>query len=446
MGQDTPITVNLASISGKKVEAAFDGGTVTSDSGVLYLRAVDKELGLSDRLSACIADDRHPSYVDHPLIDLLRQRIFQIACGYEDANDCDALRSDPALKMACDRLPITGPALASQPTMSRLENRVRRTELYRLARALVEAFLASYAQAPAVIILDLDDTDDEVHGSQQLALFNGYYDEHCYRPLHIYEGQTGKLITTILRPGRRPTGREIVTILKRLIASLRQAWPKVMILVRGDSHFSCPEVHDFCEANDVYYAFGQANNERLAALGQPLLEQAKALSREQAGPVRLFRSFVYQAASWAHPRRLIFKAEVTEKGENPRFVVTNLESSRASFIYEQVYCARGRMEGFIKNHKAVLHSDRTACHRFEANQFRLLLHSAAYVLLHALATKTLAGTTWACAQFDTIQKRLLKVGARICELATKVTVHWPSSFPLKAVYVRLAWALVPDTS
>lgn len=270
MGQDIPITVNLASLSGKKVEAAFDGGTVTSDSGVLYLRAVDKELGLIDRLSACIADDRHPSYVDHPLVDLLRQRILQIACGYEDANDCDALRADPALKMACDRLPITGPALASQPTMSRLENRVRRTELYRLARALVEAFLASYAQAPAVIILDLDDTDDEVHGSQPLALFNGYYDAHCYLPLHIYEGQTGKLITTILRPGRRPTGREIVTILKRLIAYLRQAWPKVMIIVRGDSHFSCPEVHDFCEDHDVYYAFGQANNERLAALGQPL--------------------------------------------------------------------------------------------------------------------------------------------------------------------------------
>lgn len=443
MRQDTEMKLNFASISGKKVEAAFDGGSVTSDGGVLHLRAIDKAIGLIDRLASCICDDRHPSYVEHPLVDLLRQRVFQIALGYEDANDCNSLRADPALKMACDRLPVSGQDLCSQPTMSRLENKVRRTELYRMACALVDVFLASYAPAPEAIILDIDDTDDAVHGAQPLALFNGHYDEHCYLPLHIYEGQSGKLITTILRPGRRPTGSEIVTILKRLVPYIRKTWPDVQIILRGDSHFSCPEVHAFCEGHEVYYVLGQAGNPCLHALGTPLLEQAKTLAAANDRPVRLFSSFFYQAKSWAQPRRIIFKAEITEKGDNPRFVVTNLATSQASFIYERIYCARGRMEGLIKNHKTVLHSDRTSCHRFEANQFRLLLHSAAYVLLHALVTQGLPGTKWMTAQFDTIQKRLLKVGARIWELATKVKIQFPSAFPLKEVYGRLTTHLAP---
>ena len=445
MHKDSDMKLHFASISGKKVEATFDGGSLTSDGGVLHLRAVDKAIGLIDRLCSCIADDRHPSYVDHSLSDLLRQRIFQIACGYEDANDCNSLRADPAFKMACDRLPISGDDLASQPTMSRLENRVRRTELYRLSRALVDVFLSSYETAPEAIILDIDDTDDETHGGQQLSLFNGHYDEHCYMPLHIYEGQSGKLITTILRPGRRPTGGEIITIIKRVVPYIRAAFPKVMIILRGDSHFSCPEVHDFCEENDLFYVLGQGGNVRLNALGDPLMVQAKALSTAKDQPVRLFTSFSYQAKSWREPRRIIFKAEVTETGPNPRYVVTNLTSSRPSFIYERIYCDRGRMEGYIKNHKNALHSDRTSCHRFEANQFRLLLHSAAYVLLHSLQIEGLPGTRWVSAQFDTMQKRLLKVGARILELTTKIKIQFPGSFPLKQVYGQLATSLIPGT-
>ena len=441
MRKDNEMKLDFASISGKKVEATFDGGNLTSDGGVLHLRAVDKAIGLIDRLCGCIADDRHPSYVAHSLSDLLRQRIFQIACGYEDANDCNSLRADPAFKMACNRLPESGDDLASQPTMSRLENRVRRPELYRLARAFVDVFLSSYDKAPEAIILDIDDTDDETHGGQQLSLFNGHYDEHCYMPLHIYEGQSGKLITTILRPGSRPTGAQIVMIIKRLVAYIRAVWPEVMIILRGDSHFSCPEVHDFCEENDLFYMLGQGGNSRLNALGEPLLEQAKALCSAKDQPVRLFTSFSYQAKSWRKPRRIIFKAEVTQQGPNPRYVVTNLESSRPSFLYEWVYCGRGRMEGYIKNHKNALSSDRTSCHRFEANQFRLLLHSAAYVLLHALGTDGLAGTKWVSAQFDTIQKRLLKVGARITELATKIKIQFPGAFPLKATYHRLGATL-----
>jgi len=229
--QDSHRQVSFASIFGKKVEVAFDGGTLTSDSGALLLREVESKVGVVAELVNALTDPRHPSYVDHTLEDLVKQRVFQIACGYEDANDCNDLRSDPGFKAACDRLPISGADLASQSTMSRLENRVRRGELYRMAYALADVFIASYAKAPQSVILDIDDTEDEVHGDQQLALFNGHYAARCFLPLHIYEGQTGKLITAILRPGARPTGKQIVSILKRLIAHLRQAWPNVVACV-----------------------------------------------------------------------------------------------------------------------------------------------------------------------------------------------------------------------
>lgn len=439
--QDSHNELSFARILGKRVEGAFDGGTLTSDSGALLLREVEQRMGIIDRIASALTDHRHQSYVAHSLIDLLKQRVFQIACGYEDTNDCNELRSDPGFKAACDRLPITGKDLASQPTMSRLENGVRRSELYRIAQAFVDGFIASYKKAPKAIILDIDDTDDAVHGTQQLSLFNAYYDEHCFQPLHIYEGQTGKLITTILRPGARPTGPQIVAILKRLVIYLRQAWPHVEIFLRGDSHFSCPEVHDFCEVTRVYYGLGQAGNSRLSTLGQPLMAQAKALYEQTGQRVQLFTSFLYQANTWAIPRRIIFKAEVTSLGENPRFVVTNLKSSLPSFIYQTIYCARGRMEGFIKNHKTFLHSDRTSCHRFEANQFRLFLHSAAYVLLHTLAEKGLQNTPWAHVQFNTIQNRILKVAARVCELKTKIRFHLPTSFPLKSLYGKILYNL-----
>lgn len=369
----------FASILGKKVEADFGGGNVTTDGGAMFLRLVESKVGIIDRIVSCLPDRRHASYVRHSLEEMIQQRVFQIACGYEDANDCNDLRGDPGFKAACGRLPISGEELASQPTMSRLENSVRKADLYRIARAFVDGFLASYASPPDAIILDLDDTDDTTHGAQQLSLFNGYFDEHCFLPLHIYEGQSGKLITTILRPGRRPSGKEVVAILKRVVIHIRKAWPHVQIFVRADSHFSVPEVHVFCEDQKVYYVLGQAGNERLAKLGHPLLEQAQQLYQTTKKKVRLFGSFLYQASTWSKPRRIVFKAEVTPEGTNPRFVVTNLESSQASFIYDHIYCARGKMEGFIKDHKTYLRSDRTSCHRFTANQFRLFLHSAAYV-------------------------------------------------------------------
>ena len=421
----------FSSVCGKKVEADFDGGVVTSDSGVLLVREMDRKLGVIDHLTCALWDRRHPSYVHHSLEDLLRQRVFQLVCGYEDGNDSDDLRSDPALKLGCDRLPLTGEDLASQSTISRLENSPNRPDLYRLALAFGELFVASYRKPPKEIILDLDDTHDVVYGSQQLRLFNAFVDEYCYMPLHIYEGHSGKLITTILRPGKRAKGEEIATILKRVIQFLRQAWPKTRMIVRGDSHFSTPEVHDLCEDSPrVNYVLGQAVNDVLKKLGEPLMDQVLKDAEDTDRPVRRLTKLEYQAGTWRQSRRVIYKAEVTQGDTNPRFVVTSIRNRSAKFIYK-LYCARGRMEGFIKEHKNHLKSDRTSCSKFEANQFRVFLHSAAYVILHALREKALRGTELANATFETIRLRILKVAARVQERATKIDFHLPTSYPYK---------------
>ena len=453
MEEDSQISMSFANLGGKKVEAAFDGGTVTSDAGALLLREVDRHTGIIDRVVGALRDWRDSRYVVHSLSDLVRQRVFQIALGYEDADDGDTLRGDPALKASCDRLPISGADLASQPTLSRLENRVSRTQLMRMAYALGDAFIASFAQPPAQLLLDLDDTGDTVHGAQQLALFNTHYGEYAYQPLHIYDGVTGGLITTVLRPGCRAKGIDIVKILQRVISRLRAAWPQVDILIRGDSHFSVPQVHDLCAAEGLRFVLGQSPNTKLNHLVAPTLAQAQVLfdaavqqqqhqerasteaaEKKPVAPVRLFCEFVYQAGSWAQPLRIVAKTEVSSLGTNTRFVATNLESSQPSFVYQQAYAGRGAMENYIKNHKTYLHSDRTSCHRFEANQFRLLLHSTAYMLLHAFQKLFLYGTQLQQVYFNTLQQRLLKVGARVEERRTFIRFHLPTSCPLKEVW------------
>ena len=305
----------------------------------------------------------------------------------------------------------------------------------------MEAFLLSYDKPPKKIILDIDDTDDTTHGSQQLSLFHAYYDEYCYMPVHLYEGETGKLITAILRPGQRIRGSVTAAILRRVLDRLFQAWPKVRITLRGDAHFSAPEVHDLCDEYKIKFILGQAVNKKLKALGEPLMAEAAAQAEKTDKPVRLFTRFDYQAGSWSRPRQILYKAEIIEGKANPRFVVTNIPKRTPRFLYEKVYCARGRMEGFIKNHKTFLHSDRTSCHRFSANQFRLFLHSAAYVLLHALKHTGMQGTRWTKSNFDTIQLRVLKIGARVREQATRVRFHFPTSYPLKDLMRTIVYNL-----
>ena len=417
----------IAPVMGKKVALDFDGGNITSDAGVLLLSETESQLGIISMLTKCINDIRRPSSITHSINELSTQRVFQIACGYEDGNDSNSLRIDPALKMAIGRLPETGLDLASQPTFSRLENMITRRDLYRIAEGFVDHFLASYTEPPEVIVLDFDDTEDVVHGHQQLALFNGYYQETCYQPLHVYEGFSGKLITAILRPGKRPGGREIVSYVKRIVERIRQKWPNTIVVYRGDSHYSAPEVFAFIDQqNDCYSVTGLTRNALLLKRVESLIEHVK----QQPAGFKRYHSFMYKAESWSKPRKVVAKVEMTDIGKlNVRFISTEMLEAKAKALYEEIYCARGNDELYIKDHKTYTKSDRTSCHRFLANQFRLFLHSAAYVLLHSFRANMLKGTSMATATFDTIRLKLLKTGARIIERKTKISVHLPTAYP-----------------
>ncbi len=436
MEQNKQLSLQFANISGKKVAVDFTGGDVTSDVGVLAMREIADKIGIIKQLAQAIHDERHQSYVKHELIELLTQRIFQIICGYEDANDANDLRIDPGFKASCNRLP-SGDDLASQPTLTRFENSISTKDLYRIAEVFLDCFIASYDTPPQAIILDIDDTDDETHGAQQLSLFNGYHDEYCYMPLFIFEGQTGTLVTSILRPGKRPNGKEIRSVFKRVIKRIRAAWPNVGILVRGDSHFASPELYSWCDHNTVHYILGLSKNSVLKELAQSTMAATHRRYEMFGEKARIYKEIRYQAASWHRQHRVIVMAEVSAMGENLRFVVTSLDHGQPSFMYETAYCGRGQMENYIKEHKIALRSGRTSCHSFIANWFRLMLHSAAYVIMHTLREKALAGTTLAKAQFDTIRLKLLKIGAEVRELKTKLHFTLPASCPVKNIFVTM---------
>ena len=426
MTQNTKQMMIFKDISHKKVVADFNGGDVSSDGGLLFLREIESKVKIIKRITDVLKDKRHQGYVKHNVNQLLTQRVFQVAAGYEDANDSDTLKDDPILKIVCDRL--TG-SLASQPTMSRFENSISRTDMYRIAQTFVDVFIDSYKRPPKGIILDFDDTEDKTHGSQQLSFFNAYHGSYCFMPMHIYEGKSGKLVTTILRPGKRPSGKEIAMILKHIVKRLRQAWPGVGIIVRGDSHYGCPEVFDFCHKNGLKYIFGLTVRTPILKKSHTLARQAEALFSLKKRPVKLLGECFYRANSWSKAERIIYKAEHNEKGSNIRAIVTNIENQNRRMIYDVIYCGRGAMELMIKEHKNHLRSDKTSCSSFLANQFRLFMHSMAYVLLHAFREICLVGTQFAKAQFDTIRLKLLKLGTRVIHLSTKIKVHLPTSCP-----------------
>lgn len=426
MKQNTKEKMIFKAFSHKKVVVDFNGGETSSDAGLLFLREMEKKTGVIDRIAGVLDDGRHPGYIKHDIKQLLRQRVYQVAGGYEDANDSDHLRNDPILQVACDKQDAP---LASQPTISRFENSVSRTELYNIAEAFVDAFLGSYKKPPEGIILDIDDTPDQTHGNQQLSFFNGYHGSYCYMPIHIYEGKSGKLITTILRTGKRPSGKEIVMILKRIVRKIRKAWPRVGIMLRGDSHYAGPEVFDFCDDHNLFFVLGLTGRAPLKRKVDSLVEKAKKVYYEEGNDVTLFTEFQYQAGSWSMPQRVICKVEHNDNGINIRFILTNFVNSRIRMIYQTIYCGRGAMELMIKGHKKHLDSDRTSCNRFYANQFRLFLHSIAYVLLHAFREHCLKNTQFAAAQFDTIRLKIFKIGARVVRLATKIKIHLPTANP-----------------
>ena len=432
--QQAPL--NLAPVEAKTVTLDFDGGRLSSDAGVVLLKDIDAQLGLTRNLAAVLSDPRDPRRINFTLEDLLKQRVFQIAAGYEDANDANTLRDDPIFKLLLDRLPETGSSLASQPTLSRFENRVSRPELYRMALELLHQFIASYTRAPKVIVLDVDDTEDPVHGGQEHARYDSYYGGYCFMPLHVYEGLSGRLITTILK-AKRFTGAQMLAVLKRLVKRLRQVWPHTLLIVRGDSHFAYPEVMQWIEAQpSMGYVTGLTSNVVLQALAREVVEQATRAYALRGHKVTRFHSTRYQAGTWSRPRRVVIKVEVSEQGINTRFVVTDLEQARTKVLYQKIYCARGQAENEIKDHKLYLKSDRTSCHRFEANQLRVLLHSAAYVLLETLRREVLKTTQWASATMETIQLRVLKVGARVQECEDRITISCPSSCPVAPILRR----------
>jgi hypothetical protein len=447
MAEDARFLPGLSPVSGKPVHLAFDGGRLTSDAGVVLLAEIERKLGVAERLACCIADPRAPERVRHSFAEMIRFRALLIAAGYEDANDCDALRDDPALKMAVGRLPETGAELCSQPTMSRLENLPTKTTLIRMMDAMVELFCDSFAEVPRRILLDIDDTLDRVHGGQQLSLFHAHHDSRCFLPIHIYEATTGKPVAMILRPGKTPDGVEVALVLRHVVKAIRRRWPRVEIVIRGDSHYARPEAMAWLERNRVRYVFGLAGNrvllDRTAALAE---DTAVRRAEEDGDKVRNFHDFRYAAKSWKDKeRRVIARIEATRQGSDTRFVVTNLTGT-PRWLYEVLYCGRGQAENLIKAHKLHLASDRTSCSKATANQFRLLVHTAAYWLLHTLKSLAPKTSFWRDAQFDTIRLAFIKIAARVTEMVTRIKVSLPSSYPYQQSLVRFvgrALALPP---
>ena len=431
-------TAFSSAVAGKALRATFDGGRLTSDAGVLVLAEIERRLKIAERLARCLADPRAPERVRHTLVDMIRFRILLIAAGYADANDCDALRTDPAFKMAVGRAPESGKDLCSQPTMSRLENLPGPTALKRTMAAMIELFCDSFAEVPRRIVLDIDDTLDRVHGQQELARFHAHYDGYCFLPIHIYEALSGKPVAVILRPGKTPDGAEVVLVLRHVIRRIRARWPRVEILVRGDSHYGRPEAMSWCEHHRVGYAFGLAGNKVLLARVAGLAEDAALRRIEgEAARVRRYGEFTYAAKTWHVERRVIARVEASDRGSDSRFIVTNLAGT-PRWLYAAVYCARGQAENLVKAHKRHLASDRTSCSRATANQFRLVLHTAAYWLLHTLRGLAPKRSFWRDAQFDTLRLMLIKVAGRVTELATRIKLALPSCYPYRASLALLA--------
>jgi transposase InsO family protein len=410
----------------------------------MLVAAAERRLGIADRLATLIADPRNPLLVTHSVADILRARMLAIACGYEDADDLDRLRTDPGFKLACGRLPDTGNDLCSQPTMSRWENAPNLREIVRLMGMMVDLYCSSYQTPPAGVTLDIDDTVDVVHGHQQLSLFNAHYDERCFLPIHVYDTATSRPVAVLLRPGKTPSGEEVRGHLRRLVRRIRRHWPRTRITVRGDGHYGRPEVMEWCDENGIGFIFGLPGN---AVLDRAVEETADDIRTRRALDqklcVRGFAETSYRAKSWTKERRACARIEATTKGLDIRFVVTSVTTGSAEYIYETLYCARGQAENLIKLHKAQLASDRTSCRSPLANQMRLILHTAAYWLILTVRDAIPRTHALATAEFTTIRLRILKLGARVIEMASRVRLAFAAACPDATLIRYVAAALMP---
>jgi len=451
MSDTSQLPFGLPAVCRKKLTVAFDGGSLSSDGGLLLLREAERRAGINDRLALAIRDRRDPNRIEHTMSELFKTRSLAICCGYFDANDLSRLRYDPLLKLAVGRLPESGEPLCSQSTMSRLENMPTRTEAARLTLALIDQFCASFQTPPDEITLDIDDTVDEVHGHQQLSFWNAHYDCRCFLPIHIYHVESGKPVVAILREGKTPDGCEVRTIIKHMTKYIRRHWPKTRIVYRGDSHYGRAEAMDWAESNEIGYIFGFSGNVKLDGLLEDLAAHLRCrhvFSSEDK--LRTYASFEYQAKSWSKPRRIIARLEVSlqpgvdgpRQEVDIRYCVTSMEGS-AQHLYEEVYCRRGQAENLIKLHKAQLASDRTSCRSPIANQVRLVLHTAAYWILHTLRAAVPPKSPLAAAEFGTIRLRLIKIAARIVEFGHRIRVFLPSACPERIVFRAVAHGLMP---
>jgi hypothetical protein len=436
----------------KPVVAEFDQRQGSSDGGAILLKAADRRYRLTERLAACLQDYRQPGMVDHQVEEILAQRVFAIACGYPDANDAARLAGDPIHKMLIGRDPVKGNDLASQPTISRFENAVEHKELYRMSEALADSVIERHRRRlhgrARRVTIDMDPTDDPTHGAQQLSFFNGHYDTWCYLPVAAFVSFNDEpdqyLIAAVLRPGNAPAKLGAIGILRRILERVRQAFPKARIRVRLDGGFACPEMFDFLdEQPDVDYGVGMGKNAVLNRLAEPEMQQARELSEQSGETEHVYGESLYAAKEWPRERRVIFKAEVVrhpdkEPKDNPRFVVTN-QKQNPRWIYERFYCGRGDIENRIKELHYGVEIDRTSCSDFWANQFRVLMAAAAYVLMQELQLRA-ARTGCARAQVWTLRERLLKLGAQVIVSVRRVVIHLPASFPFLASFRKIALA------
>ena len=451
-------SVEFHPLGRREVVGRFDGGKITSEGGGLLLREVEEKRRIIKQFTGCFRDFRDPDRIEHPLFRLVAQRVYALAMGYEDINDHEDLRQDPLLAVLVGsedplgrrrvRESDQGKALAGKSTLNRLEltpadadgkSRYKKISVVHKAveEFFVRVFLQAHHEPPKEIVLDLDATDDPLHGNQEGRFFHGYYNSYCYLPLYIFCGE--HLLWAQLRSSNIDASEGSVEALEKIVGWIRQDWPEVKVLVRGDSGFCRERIMSWCEGNGVDYVLGLAKNSRLTGALERELDEAKAQYKETGRPSRLFKDFSYRTLkSWSRKRRVVGKAEHLEKGSNPRFVVTSLSSQECEGrrLYEEVYCARGEMENRIKEQQLHLFADRTSCHEMRANQLRLWFSSVAYVLMETLRRLGLTGTQMARAQCQTIRLKLLKIGAQIRVTSRKVWISWAEGYPYARILLQ----------